>query len=196
MPLVAALSVRLGSGSVRGVQGDLVARALQLADQAVAVGLADVALQEPIGPEIRVRLPGRQQMPGDHQDRVRDRHDRLLVPPPSLQPGVLAGKIGALAASGGVGRLNERDRSHREPLRVVPARCLPADSLLPGQIPAQLAKCPAEVNWPMSVPISARMTSAVRWLTPGMVINRAGSGEKGATTRATWLLSRSTASSR
>src|SRR5215218_7025513 len=70
-------------------------------------------------------------------------------------------------------------RSHREPLRVVPARCLPADSLLPGQIPAQLAKCPAEGNWPMSVPISARMTSAVRWLTPGMVINRASSGERG-----------------
>ena len=48
----------------------------------------------------------------------------------------------------------------------------------------------------MSVPISARMTSAVRWLTPGMVINRASSGERGATTRATWLLSRSMASSR
>jgi hypothetical protein len=62
MPSVAALSA-LGSGSVGGFQGDLVAHALQLADQAVAVGLAGVALQEPIGPEIRVRLPGRQQVP-------------------------------------------------------------------------------------------------------------------------------------
>ena len=35
------------------------AHALQLADQAVAVGLAGMALQEPIGAEIRVRLPGR-----------------------------------------------------------------------------------------------------------------------------------------
>jgi hypothetical protein len=33
-----------------------------------------------------------------------------------------------------------------------PTRCCP------GQIPAQLAKCPAEGNWPMSVPISASNT--------------------------------------
>ena len=127
-----------------------------------------MALQEPVGPEIRVPLPGRQQVPGDHQDRVRDRHDRLLVPPRSLQPGVLAGKIGALPRAAALAASISATRSQREPLRVVAARCLPADSLLlPGQIPARLAKCPAEGNWPMSVPISARMTSAVRWLTPG-----------------------------
>ena len=49
----------LGRGSAgagirqrRRFQGDLVAHALQLVDQAVAIGLAGVALQEPIGPEI------------------------------------------------------------------------------------------------------------------------------------------------
>jgi hypothetical protein len=40
MPLVAALERALGSGGVGGFQGDLMAHALQLADQAVAVGCA------------------------------------------------------------------------------------------------------------------------------------------------------------
>jgi hypothetical protein len=48
----------------------------------------------------------------------------------------------------------------------------------------------------MSVPISARITSAVRLSTPGIVHNSASSGEYGATTRATSTLNRSIASSR
>ena len=47
----------------------------------------------------------------------------------------------------------------------------------------------------MSGPISARITSAVRRLTPGIVINNASSGEKGAATRATSALSRAIVSS-
>src|SRR4029453_4434724 len=41
--------------------------------------------------------------------------------------------------------------------------------LLPGQRPAQLARCPAVGNTVMSAPISAMMTSAARLPTPGMV---------------------------
>jgi hypothetical protein len=40
----------------------------------------------------------------------------------------------------------------------------------------------------MSEPISATITSAVRRLTPGIVISNPSSGEKGAATRATSAL--------
>ena len=46
---------------------------------------------------------------------------------------------------------------------------LPADSLLPGVVPAQDAKCSAEGNRLMSAPVSATMTSAVCPPMPGMV---------------------------
>jgi hypothetical protein len=47
----------------------------------------------------------------------------------------------------------------------------------------------------MSEPISATITSAVRRLTPGIVISNSSSGEKGAATRATSELSRPIVSS-
>jgi hypothetical protein len=48
----------------------------------------------------------------------------------------------------------------------------------------------------MSVPISAKMTSAVRRSTPGIVISNSSSGENGAITSATSPDSRPMASSR
>jgi hypothetical protein len=47
----------------------------------------------------------------------------------------------------------------------------------------------------MSEPISATITSAVRRLTPGIVISKASSGEKGAATRVTSALRRPIVSS-
>src|SRR5438093_6588014 len=58
-------------------------------------------------------------------------------------------------------------RSHLLPFRVFPLRRFPALSSLPGHMPAQLARWPAVGNTAMSVPISARMVSAVRRWTPG-----------------------------
>src|SRR5215203_6973728 len=52
--------------------------------------------------------------------------------------------------------------------------------LLPGQRPAQLARCPAVGNTVMSTPISAMMTSAARLPTPVMVTRPVtGHGERG-----------------
>ena len=45
----------------------------------------------------------------------------------------------------------------------------PADSLLPGQVPAQEARWPAVGNRLMSAPVSATITSAVRVSMPGIV---------------------------
>src|SRR6266545_7994596 len=70
-------------------------------------------------------------------------------------------------------------RSHLEPLRVLPERCLPADSSLPGHIPAQEARRAEEQNWAMSTPISAMIASAERRSTPGMVSSSSTWGSKG-----------------
>ena len=59
------------------------------------------------------------------------------------------------------------------PLVVLPLRRFPADSLLPGHIPAQLDKCPALGKRLMSTPISAMMVSAVLSPTPGIVSSNA-----------------------
>ena len=44
----------------------------------------------------------------------------------------------------------------------------PADSLWPGQTPAQDARCAAVGNRDMSAPVSAMTISAMTWDTPGM----------------------------
>lgn len=48
------------------------------------------------------------------------------------------------------------------PLRVLPERCRPADSLLPGHNPAHDARCAAVGNRDISTPISEMMTWAER----------------------------------
>ena len=58
------------------------------------------------------------------------------------------------------------------PLRVLPERCLPADSLLPGHRPAHDARCAAVGNRAMSTPISEMMTWAARSPIPGIVASR------------------------
>src|ERR1035438_5070777 len=74
-------------------------------------------------------------------------------------------------------------RSHLEPLRVLPEKCLPADSLFPGHMPAHDTNRPAEPNLPMSTPISDIITSADRRLAPGMVSRRSIDRAKGAIDR-------------
>ncbi len=49
--------------------------------------------------------------------------------------GVLGCQVGVLGAPGGLAGLDERLRSHFDPWRMRPERCLPADSLLPGTCP-------------------------------------------------------------
>src|SRR5450631_2150084 len=88
-------------------------------------------------------------------------------------------------------------RSHLEPLRVCPEKCLPADSLLPGLMATTHdARRPEGPNWLMSGPISAKITSAERRLTPGLCRRKSISPAKGAIIAATSLLSRPMDSSR
>src|SRR4051812_38060213 len=66
--------------------------------------------------------------------------------------------------------------SHLEPLRVLPERRLPADTSLPGRMPAQEARCLADGNVVMSPPVSATITSAARRPTPCIVHSNSTAG--------------------
>ena len=59
-----------------------------------------------------------------------------------------------------------------EPCRVRPDRLRPPEVLLPGQIPAQLARWAGVRNTVMSAPHSASSMTAVRVETPGIVHTR------------------------
>jgi len=94
---------------------------------------------------------------------------------------VLGGEVGALGPGGARADSGEADRSHFEPLRSSPERCLPADSLLP-HIPAHEAGGPPSRTGFMSTPISPISISAVRRCTPAMVL-AVHLSSKGAITR-------------
>ena len=58
------------------------------------------------------------------------------------------------------------------PFRVFPLLFLPALLLFLGHIPAQDARCAADGNWLMSVPISARIVCTVESSSPGTATTR------------------------
>lgn len=68
------------------------------------------------------------------------------------------------------------------PLVVFPEPRFPPVMLLPGQTPAQEARCAAVGNRDMSTPISAMMVSAARFPTPVMVSSRSRARMRGTIT--------------
>ena len=161
--------MRLGSGSC-GLEGNVVSEGLEPGDEAFgrAFGVAALVV---VAAEVVVGLAGGEHVPVGDQHRVFDGAERAAVPDARLEALVLGGEVGVLAADRGQGGFFERDpESHLLPLRVRPERRLPADWSLPGQRPAQDARCPAVGKTHMSVPISAIITSAVRVATPVIVL--------------------------
>ena len=69
-------------------------------------------------------------------------------------------------------------------------------SLLPGQTPAQDARCAAVGNRAISTPISAMIVSATRWLTPGMVSSRSATAWNGLISASIWLVTSAMVASR
>src|SRR5215468_5044599 len=69
-------------------------------------------------------------------------------------------------------------RNHRFPCLVRPLRRLPARSWFPGHKPAHDANGGGVANRLRSLPISARTTSAVRRLIPGIVTNSHNDGHR------------------
>src|SRR5215204_736887 len=150
------------------LQRDVVAESLELGDEAFGVAFGVAAL-EVVAAEVVVGLAGGEHVPVGDQHRVFDGAERAAVSEARFQAPVLGGEVAVAGADGGQRGLFEGDPSHLQPLRVRPERRLPADWSLPGQRPAQEARCRAVGKTRMSVPISATMTSAVRAATPVIV---------------------------
>src|ERR671912_2374230 len=91
---------------------------------------------------------------------------------PSADVGVVRGQVGVLCPRGRMCGFGERGSSAIEPCLVRPDRLRPPEVLLPGQIPAQLARCAGVRNTVMSAPHSASNMIAVRTETPGIVHTR------------------------
>ena len=118
-------------------------------------------------------------MIGDHQHRMSHGRGGLARAPATPETVVLGVQVGAL---GPAGRLGDLAQAATQPLggpcgsapsgACQPTRCSP-------DTPAQEARWAAVGNWPVSGPISATMTSAARWSTPGMVSNSATCSAKG-----------------
>ena len=82
------------------------AQALQPAHGGAEVGLA-VALLELLGAEVAVRGAVAQDVVGDDQDGVADRHRGLLRAQAAGEPPVLGAEVGLAAAPRGLGRLDQ-----------------------------------------------------------------------------------------
>ena len=134
----------------------------ELSDESILVGGTGAALVEVVAAQVVVGLAGGEQMPDDDQDRVSNGHRGTPRSPPSPYTGVLRAKVGVFGASSGMSGFDEGDA---EPFGAVtgPPRAVLAGRLVVAwDMPAQLARCPAVGKRDMSVPISARITWALR----------------------------------
>src|SRR6266571_141391 len=89
-------------GCVCGLEGDLVAELLELADQplGVAVGGLLLALLKVVLPQVVVGDPTGEDVVGDHQDRVADRDRCPARPSAAFEPVVLGTEIAVLGPGG------------------------------------------------------------------------------------------------
>src|SRR6478609_4161638 len=110
---------------------------------------------EEVGTEICVVDAVAHDVPGGDQDVLSESDFGAFVATPAGQPSISCRQIRVFSAGGGGRGLAEGPRSHRSLLRVRPEKCLPADSLLPGHMPAQDASCCGVGNRLMSAPVSA-----------------------------------------
>src|ERR671930_162804 len=80
------------SGRLDGVEGDLVAQGVELADELAGLRFG-AAVHEPVGAEVLVGLAAVEDVVGGDQDRVADRLGRLGRAAPGPQPLVLGGEV-------------------------------------------------------------------------------------------------------
>src|SRR5712691_12860058 len=95
------------SGGLREwFEDDFVAEAFELADRAAA-GVLGLVFGDDGGSLLAVELAGGEHLPGGGEDLVRDRDDRLLVAAAAGEPAVALTQVGAAAAAGGAGGLDQ-----------------------------------------------------------------------------------------
>src|ERR1700738_2358843 len=131
--------------------------------------------------KIAVRCAALEHVIDDGQQRVSHSHQSSLAATTVHEVACVRLEVAVLFVAGGPSRpapsflwlpaqaaCTRACRSQRLPLVVFPLRFLPALSLLPGEMPAQEARCASLGNGVISGPISAINTSATRRSTPGI----------------------------
>ena len=183
---VKVIAMKMSSGRLEGY---VVPQAFQLAHRAAGNGVA-IPLFEVMIAQVHIVLDPVNNAVADDGDAVGHRQGSPIGPDAAGQASVLGAQIG-LGASGGFGRFHQGCFQPGIAFARRTALALFALCLLPGQTPAQGARCPAVGKAATAPPTSAAMTSAVRRPTPGMVSRAATVSAKGCSRRATSWSSRS-----
>jgi hypothetical protein len=131
-----------------------------------AHGGLGVSLGEVVRAQVVVVRVSGEHVPDSGQDGVLEGHDGFLFAQSRGQPSVTGCQVGVFAA-GGHGCGAQRPAEPPVAVSGVAGFVFPADSCCPGHTPVQEARCPAVAKRVMSPPVSAMITSAVRWPTPG-----------------------------
>ncbi len=130
----------MGSGhNDHGLEDDLVTQALQPTNQSPLYGLA-LPFVEIASPHFSVGFLGSEEVVDHYQDGVSYSHQSFLLAPTGHQPMKLGTQVGPFALGRTVAASMRAVRNQGLPLRVFPECRLPALSLFPGHIPAQLAR--------------------------------------------------------
>src|SRR6266511_2305056 len=104
---------------------------------------------------------------------------RAFLAPPGPQPAVLGREIRVLGPARRLRGFDEPRAQVGAALAGLAAAPLAGTLVIPGAIPAQAARCAAVGKRLLSGPISARMISAPRRATPGIVSSWASAPSKG-----------------
>ncbi len=165
------------------LEGNRIAEVFEFS-HVVAFGLFGSGTLEVVRAKVLVGLAICEHMPGNDQDRVRDRNESSLLAAVDHNTSEHRCEIGTFGTRGDPGETSQPWL----PCLVLPDRRLPALTRLPGHSPAQLARCRAEGNCPMLVPISAitavlqllyTETATAAWLSPQekkAILHLAGKG--------------------
>ena len=130
------------------------------------------------------------------EDGSGDSTDGLLGAAAGSNAQVLSVEVSFLGARGRPCALDQSGLEPGAPFFMRVERRFPALSSFLGQSPAQEIRSPSVGNRLISIPISDRITSAERRLTPGMVFSISMATRKGSTLQSTSLSMRPMAASR
>src|SRR3954468_22418068 len=132
-----------------------------------------------VAAEVGVGNAGGEHVPDGDEHGVFDGDERLLRSAAGGDAPGVGRPIGAAAAGGR--ECGDAEGAFEVGIagRVLVDLIRPADSLLPGQVPAHDARCSAVGKRVMSAPVSAMITSATPMLIPGMVTSRSRTVRKG-----------------
>src|SRR5438067_2392046 len=166
MPTGSKVDLVTALGSL-GFEDDAVAELLQTMGEA-ALDTGSVALVEVVGPEVLVLGPARQQVIGDHQDRMRDGDRGLLLAAPCCDAAELGRQVRVAFPRGSVRGLDQDAAQGAVALAGPSTARFPALSSWPGVRPAQAASWPELGKRVQSGPTSASSASAVARPTPGI----------------------------